>query len=216
MKRRAVIEDAIGETRAAVYEGRRLVEFHLRRHVHGPEGAMTPQARDIFTGRVTAIDPSVAGAFIDLGNGFAGLLKFASRKKLPKLTEGLLLDVEISRAAIGGKGANLTYIGEASLNKAGPVKQNNLREHLQLLYPDITFEETSVSALDDAVERHIAVKGGGAVTFDQTQALLAIDVDKGEALTPLDSSIAASWRIDCDRFSKLTSTETSYISFEKP
>jgi len=187
MKRRAVIEEAIGETRAAVYEGRKLVEFHLRRHI----AAAPPRARDIFTGRVIAVDPSVAGAFVDLGGGVSGLLKFASRKTLPKLTEGLLLDVEISRAGIGGKGANITYVGEASRDKVGAVKQHNLREYLSLLYPDITFDETSVSALDDAVERQIAIKGGGSVTFDQTQALLAIDVDKGEAATPLDSSLAA-------------------------
>jgi len=187
MKRRAVIEDAIGETRAAVYEGRRLVEFHLRRHINAPR----PQARDIYTGRVTAIDPSVAGAFVELGDGPAGLLKFASRKTLPKLTEGLLIDVEISRAAIGGKGPNLTYVGDASRDKAGAVKQHSLRDYLTLNYPNITFDETSVSALDEAVERQIAVKGGGSVTFDQTQALLAIDVDKGEAATPLESGMAA-------------------------
>ena len=140
---------------------------------------------------MTAIDPSVAGAFVELGDGVSGLLKFASRKTLPKLTEGLLLDMEISRAGIGGKGPNLNYIGEASRDKTGPVKQHKLREYLTLNYPGITFDESSVSALDDAVERQIAVKGGGSVTFDQTQALLAIDVDKGVAATPLDSAMAA-------------------------
>ena len=188
MRRRAVIEDAIGETRAAIYEGRRLVEFHLRRHISPAKPA---HARDIFTGRVTAIDPSVAGVFVDIGVGPAGLLKFASRKSLPKLTEGMLLNVQISRAAIGSKGPNLTFIGEASADKVGPVKQNTLREYLTLKYPAITFDDTSVSAIDDAVERRIAVKGGGSVWFDQTQALLAIDVDKGEGLSPLESSISA-------------------------
>ncbi len=187
MKRRAVIEDAIGETRAAIYEGRHLVEFHLRRHIE----TAPPRSRDIFTGRVTAIDPSVAGAFVDIGSGPAGLLKFSSRKTLPQLTEGLLLDVEISRAAIGTKGPNLSYVGEASRDKIGAVKRHDLREYLTLKYPNISFENTSVSSLDDAVERQIAVKGGGSVTFDQTQALLAIDVDKGEAATPLNSAIAA-------------------------
>ncbi|MEP1230550.1 MAG: ribonuclease E/G [Litorimonas sp.] len=187
MKRRAVIEDGIGETRAAVYEGRRLVEFHLRRHV-GPHMA---RAKDIYTGRVSAVDPSVAGAFVDLGIGPAGLLKFSSRKALPKLTEGMLIDVEISRAAIGTKGPNLKFTNEASRDAVGPVKCNNLREYLTLKYPEIIFEETSVSALDDAVERNIAIKGGGSVWFDQTQALLAIDVDKGSESSPLDNSLAA-------------------------
>lgn len=193
MKRRAVIEAAIGETRAAVYEGRRLVEFHLRRHIHASDNVKTmPQPRDIFTGRVTKVDPSVAGAFVDLGTGPIGLLKFASRKTLPQLTEGLLLDVEISRGAIGDKGPNLLYAGPASSDKIGPTVQHSLEDYLTLLYPGITFDQATVSTLDDAVERQIAVKGGGSVTFDQTQALLAIDVDKGEAATPFESAVAAS------------------------
>lgn len=193
MKRRAVIESAIGETRAAVYEGRRLAEFHLRRHIHAPNDIKTsPQPRDIFTGRITKVDPSVAGAFVDLGTGPIGLLKFASRKTLPQLTEGLLLDVEISRGSIGDKGPNLLYAGPASCDKAGPVVQHSLQDYLSLLYPDITFDQAMVSTLDDAAERQIAVKGGGRITFDQTQALLAIDVDKGEAATPLESALAAS------------------------
>lgn len=195
MKRRAVIEDAIGETRAALYEGRKLAEFHLRRHV----GPQFPRAGDIYTGRIIAVDPSVAGAFVDLGEGQAGLLKFASRKDLPKLTEGLLLDVIIARAAIrsasNAKGPNVHYHAEASRETVGVVKSLSLRESLEQQYPGITFEDSTVSALDDGAEIRLALKGGGSVTFEQTQALLAIDVDKGEAASPYECSVAAAYLI---------------------
>jgi len=51
MKRRAVIEAAIGETRAAVYEGRRMVELHLDR-----PWQTTPRTGDIYAGRITSVD----------------------------------------------------------------------------------------------------------------------------------------------------------------
>lgn len=187
MKHRAVIEQAIGETRAAIYAGRRLVEFHLRRETQQAR----PKPKDIFTGRVLSLDPSVAGAFIDLGIGPPALLRFNARKSFPQLQEGLLLDVEVSRAAMSNKGPNLTYHGPASRDKVGGVKQHDLQAYLSLIYPDITFETASISSLDAALDRQIAVKGGGMITIEQTQALLAIDVDKGQARLAYDNCLQA-------------------------
>ena len=48
MKRRCVIEECIGETRAAVYEGRRLVELYVRRW----SDSNTPRQGDIFAGKI--------------------------------------------------------------------------------------------------------------------------------------------------------------------
>ncbi len=186
MKRRAVIEEAIGETRAAVYEGRRLTELHLRRSTR-----KKAYAGDICTGRVVAVDPAIAGAFVDIGEEKPGVLKFSGHKDLPKLTEGLHLDVKITKAGIGGKGPNLTYIGPASLDKAGPVKALSLEAYLSEIYPNIDYESAPVSIIDTACERTLALKCGGSVTFEQTQALLAIDVDKGSANTAMDACLQA-------------------------
>lgn len=63
MKRRCVIEYCIGETRAAIYENKKLVELHLRRFSND----LDPYVGDIFIGKVSKIDQSIGGAFVDLG-----------------------------------------------------------------------------------------------------------------------------------------------------
>lgn len=181
MKRRAVIEQAIGETRAAVYEGRKLVELHLDRW----SDASRPKIRERWTGRISAIDSSLGGAFVTLGEGGDGLLPFRGHGKieggLPRLTEGELIDIVVVKEAISEKGPVLRYIDGPTLKQPGAVKRLDLQARLTLRFPDIVFEETSVGAHDQATERHIAIAGGGSITIDSTQALIAIDVDKGNA-----------------------------------
>ena len=178
MKRRAVIEDAVGETRAAIYEGRRLVELHVDR-----PWQTAPQTGDNYTGRVTSIDPSVAGAWVDLGAlASPALLPFAAQRDMPKLTEGQAVDVAILRSQIGQKGATVRYLGESTANP-GVTKRLSLCDRINLRFPSVTFDEAAVNAVDAACERSLALPGGGAITLEQTQALLAIDVDKGGAVS---------------------------------
>ena len=178
MKRRAVIESAIGETRAAIYEGRRMVELHVDR-----PWQRTPRTGDIYTGRVTTVDPSVAGAWVDIGSDAApALMPFAAQRDMPKLTEGQAVEVSILRSQIGPKGATLRFLAESEA-KPGLVKKLTLRERLSERLLDLTFDEASVNAVDSACEISLALPGGGSITIEQTQALLAIDVDKGEAIS---------------------------------
>jgi len=152
MKYRAVIENAIGETRAAVYEGRRLVELHLERESQ----KILPQTGDEYCARVTSLEPSLNGAFLDLGQNQQGFLTFMNNAAMPRLVEGIHIRVIVTRPETEEKNTTV-----------------------KTRFPKITFDEASVSVLDDAVERRIALKGGGAITIDQTQALLAIDVGLG-------------------------------------
>jgi len=176
MKRRAVIEEAIGESRAAIYEGRRLVELHVERNWQS-----TPRHGDIYTGQVSSIDASVAGLWVDLGgDALPGLLPFAAQKNMPRLTEGQKVEVEILRSQIGSKGATLSFLDEADV-QPGVKTRLDLKGRLQRKYPGLTFDEAAVNAVDEACEIHIALSGGGSITLEQTQALLAIDVDKGGA-----------------------------------
>ena len=178
MKRRAVIEAAIGETRAAVYEGRRMVELHLDRPWQS-----TPRTGDIYAGRITSVDPSVAGAWVDIGADAApALLPFAAQKHMPRLTEGEGVEVSILRSQIGPKGATLRYLSESD-KKAGLVKKLTLQERLLERFPGITMDEAAVNAVDSACDTQLALPGGGSITMEQTQALLAIDVDKGSAVS---------------------------------
>lgn len=177
MKRRAVIEHAVGETRAAVYEGRRLVELYVDR-----PWQTNPRAGDRYYGRVTSIDASVAGSWVDIGNkSLPALLPFAAQRDMPKLTEGQSVEVSILRSQIGSKGATLRYIQEAE-GKVGCLQKLSLKERLLSRYPELTFDEAAVNAVDSASESILALPGGGSITLEQTQALLAIDVDKGGAV----------------------------------
>ena len=178
MKRRAVIEHAIGERRAAIYEGRRMVELHLDR-----PWQTTPRAGDIYTGRIRSIDASVAGAWVDIGPQAApALLPFAAQKQMPKLQEGQGVEVSVLRSQIGPKGATLKYHNESGA-KPGLVTKLTLKERLSQRFPEITFDEAAVNAVDAACDGQIALPGGGSITLEQTQALLAIDVDKGGAVS---------------------------------
>jgi len=178
MKRRAVLEHAIGETRAAVYEGRRLVELHVDR-----VWVSTPQSGDVYTAKVTSIDPSVAGAWVDLGDqALPGLLPFAAQRNMPRLTEGQSVEVSVIRSQIGIKGATVKFITESGA-PIGLKTKLSLKERLALKFEGLTFDEASVNAIDEVCERQIGLPGGGSITLEQTQALLAIDVDKGSSVS---------------------------------
>ena len=187
MKHRAVLEKSIGETRAAVYEGRRLVELHVERDSQ----KSVPQSGDIYLARIANLEPSLNGAFVNLGGSHSGFLSFTNNQAMPKVTEGELLEVLVIRPPISGKEATLRYLKPAESGKPGPVEKVDLKTRLSARFKGITFDEATVSVLDEATDRRIALKGGGAVTFDQTQALLAIDVDKGQGKTALDVALAA-------------------------
>jgi Ribonuclease G/E len=178
VNRRAVIEHAVGEDRAAIYQGRRLVELHVDR-----PWQKAPRTGDQFIGRVTNIDPSVAGAWVDIGSDAApALLPFAAQKNLPKLIEGQSVEVTVLRSQIGAKGATLRYLAE-SPGAPRCVNKLDLKDRLLQRYPDLTFDEASVNAIDAACETILALPGGGSITLEQTQALLAVDVDKGSAVS---------------------------------
>ena len=162
MKIRAVIDRGVGETRCAVYESKRLVEIHLRRWSDNN----LPRLGDIFAGRVTAIDKSLGGAFVELGqitkDGPSGLLKFTDMSGAPRLTEGAMIKVEITRESISGKGPVLKFIGETDLKKPRPLVQITLEDFLKRRFgPELIIEAAPVNHIEDAVTTQIALSGGG-------------------------------------------------------
>ncbi len=183
MKRRAVIEDAVGECRALVYEGRRMVELHVDRPWQN-----TPRTGDLYSARVTSIDASVAGAWVEIAKDTApALLPFAAQRGMPRLEEGQSVEVAVLRSQIGKKGATVRYIGETE-KPTGLLKKLTLRERLSERFENITFDVAAVNAIDDACDTSVALPGGGSITVEQTQALLAIDVDKGAAISAANAA----------------------------
>ncbi len=137
-----------GEVRVAAVADDRLIDYAVWRP-GSPDGV-----GDIHWGRVTAIVPAMAGAFVALTGGPSsgsshssslGSSPGSSEGFLPDsegakgLTEGTILPVRIVRAPLGGKGPRLTArvgdvpaTGEAGLIRRGP---DPLRE-LAARYPD--------------------------------------------------------------------------------
>jgi len=146
MKRRCVIENCIGETRAAIYEGRKLVELYVRRETDADK----PRQGNVFAGRVAKIDQSIGGVFIDIGTQHDGLFKFTNSPNAPRFTEG-----QMAR------------------------------------FDGIEFAEAAVSVIDEATETELAIKGGGTICIERTRALVAIDVDKGTAVSSFHVCMAA-------------------------
>lgn len=177
MKRRCVIEEAVGETRAVVFEGKTPVEAYVRRWTEADK----PRVGDIFAGRVIEIDKSMGAAFMDMGTKPNGFLKFSNAPGAPRFTQGMLIAVEVTREAEPGKGPVLKYHGETDLDKPAKISGDNLMAFVAKRYPNIKFDNASVSVIEAATEREIAVPGGGDIAIDFTRALVAIDVDKGPA-----------------------------------
>jgi len=187
MKRRCIIENCIGETRAAIYEGRRLVELFVRRETDADK----PRQGDVFAGRVSTIDQSLGGAFIDIGTPHHGLFKFTNSPNAPRFTEGQMAEFEVSKATEIGKGPVLKFKQLTQANKPGKISGDDLKAFIAKRFEGIEFKEAAVSVIDEATETELAIRGGGTISIDRTRALVAIDVDKGTAVSSFDVCMAA-------------------------
>ncbi|WP_371395974.1 ribonuclease E/G [Fretibacter rubidus] len=187
MKHRIVIEHAVGETRAAVYEGKSIAELYVRRWSE----AGKPRAGDIVCGRITRIEPQMDAAFVDLGFGPDGFLKFTNAQGAPRLSEGRYIQVLVTRDAEDDKGPVLKFDSVADGEKIGLIKAQSLEEFLLTRFPNAKVDKAAVNAVDDALEIEVAIAGGGDIAIEQTRALVAIDVDKGYAPSGFDVSLSA-------------------------
>ncbi len=187
MKRKCVIENAIGETRAAVYEGKILAELYTRRW----SDADKPKLGDIFAGRVRRIEPSLGAAFIDLGAEPDGFFKFTTAPNAPRLTEGARVRAEITREGEADKGPNVRVLGSLKDSTPGRISGVDLSGFISARFPGITFEQARVNTLIEAIESVIAIPGGGTLAIEHTRALTAIDIDSGSAASPFAVAKAA-------------------------
>jgi len=104
-----------GQTaRIAVLHGDNLAEYGLW-NPESPDGV-----GDVFTARITARAPAMAGSFLDLG-GETGFLPDSAGAA--RLTEGSYLTVRVSRAAQSGKGPRLAAVAEPPGQKPGLIRR---------------------------------------------------------------------------------------------
>ena len=184
-----------GEIRVATLRGQKLLDYAIWRPGL-PDGV-----GDIHRGRVTAVMPSMAGAFVALADG-DGFLPDSEGGK--GLTEGAILPVRVTRAAQGGKGPRLSAKLTAPI-APGPVgliaRGPGPVERFAAANPDasVTIDEPAVAAtlpmrcaivphaFDDDIESQVdalsdsivALSGGASLSIHPTPALVAIDTDTG-------------------------------------
>lgn len=187
MKRRAVIEEAVGETRAAVFEGKKLIELHAWRW----SDIGKPRAGDIFSGRISRIETSLGAAFVELGSGPDGFLKFSNAPGAPRLNEGKYINVFVTRDAEPGKGPILKFEGIAEGTDKGVIKTKTMQDFIADRFEGISFDTAAVNAVDEALDVELSIPGGGSIAIERTRALIAIDIDKGAANSGFDVSLAA-------------------------
>ncbi len=167
-----------GEVRVAVVRGAHLLDYAIWRPGL-PDGV-----GDIHRGRVTAVMPAMAGAFVALTDG-DGFLPDSEGAK--GLTEGTILPVRITRAAVGGKGPRLTARltqtipqGPAGLIARGP----SAVERFATTYPnaplttgDSAFDDELEAQIDALADPDVALPSGARLSIHPTPALVAIDTD---------------------------------------
>jgi hypothetical protein len=190
-----------GEARVAAVDAAGLVDYAIWRP-GAPDGV-----GDLHRGRVTAIVPAMAGAFVAIG-GADGFLPDSEGAK--GLSEGSIIAVRVTRAPQGGKGPRLTAkipaadaalagTGAPALLRRGPGAIERLAAcHagvpvlvddpalLALLRPLLGGRLSLVAhAFDDDVETAVAelgtpratLPGGAVMQVAPTPALTAIDID---------------------------------------
>jgi len=160
---------------------------------------------DVYTARITACVPAMAGSFADLG-GETGFLPDSAGAA--KLTEGSYITVRITRAAAGGKGPRLAAVDEPPGEKPGlrrlgpgpllalcarfPQAAVIIDDYAWLatmrgaLGTRIAYQATTFDAvLEDEIatlgESHVTLPGGAVMHIEPTAALTAIDIDGGAA-----------------------------------
>jgi len=169
------IEQAIGEERAAVIDHKRDIEYYVRRW----SDRDTARKGEVFSARVLRIDKDMMAAFVDMGSGDNGLLRFSMAVNAPRLVEGALVRVEVLRQAEPGKGPLVRFMEPSGADKPGKEKTIDLRQAISARYPGIKFEDGHINGIDEAAETEIALQGGGFVTIEHTRAGTMIDVDTG-------------------------------------
>jgi len=208
-----LINAAPGETRLALVEDGRLVEYvNSRLGAHSLVGA-------IYLGRVANVSKALDAAFIDLGLDRPALLAFADTKQgAPKLIEGAPVIVRVLRDATQDKGAKLTgrvdhdppahVKAPAMLVPAPDPVEAFLASRMQSGWRIIAdsprsgaelrrastpiFSEYDVDVqLEAALQPMVPLGDGASLVIEETAALVAIDVNTGPRGAPHAVNLAA-------------------------
>jgi len=185
--------------RIALLNGDILTEYALWK-LESPDGV-----GDVYTARITARAPAMAGSFLDLG-GETGFLPDSAGAA--NLTEGSYLTVRVTRAAQSGKGPRLSAVAESPGQKPGLIRRGpgpllelagrfpaaaividdhalmaTMRPALEgrMSYKTPAFDAVLEDEIAGLAEPAAALPQGAVMHISTTPALTAIDIDAGAA-----------------------------------
>ncbi|MDE8350127.1 MAG: ribonuclease E/G [Acidocella sp.] len=195
-----------GDTaRIALVNGDELREYILW-NLAQPDGV-----GDIYTGRLTAKLPAMAGSFVDLG-GVDGFLPDSA--SAPGLSKGSYISVQVTRAPQGGKGPRLALLAEPPADRPGLLRRGpgplpellrrfpkaevfiddyaliaRLRPTMaaRMAYQADAFDAVLEDEIAGLAEPTAALGQGAKMHIAATAALTAIDIDAGAASGDLNA-----------------------------
>ena len=177
--RRIYLDRGVGETRGIVTLDGRPERLILRRD----DEDMRLMLGARLVGRVASVEPAIATAFLDLGDGLQAILPF---KPDSKPVRGSPLEIEIRSEPRAGKLATVRLIGAGEgtprLLAPPPDTAAVLRSFVRdaELIEGTEARRLADEAEGEALETLHPLPGGGTLAIEPTRALTAIDVDVGE------------------------------------
>lgn len=171
-----------GETRGIVARDGRFERLIIHRDDDVPNHRLGAHV----AARVTGVDVSLGGAFVDVGGGppFA----FLPLKRDHRLTEGARIEAVVTVEPRGGKGPAIRLIGPAEGEPRLLTPGPDMNEILGRLAPDTTPIQgvAAIQAARDAEEEALAegavfAEQGVDLAVERTRAMVAVDVDHAGA-----------------------------------
>lgn len=182
-RRRIFLDRTPGETRGVVMLDDQPERLLIRRDDDDPQTQLGAR----LVARVVNVEPALATAFLELGNGCEAILPF---KPDARPVRGQAIEIEIRNEARRGKLAVARQIGVAEgaprLIAAAPDTEAELR----VLVRDAALEtgrparEAADEAEAEALDVVYPLPGGGDLAIEPTRALTAVDIDLGERKGP--------------------------------
>ncbi|MCC7268958.1 MAG: ribonuclease E/G [Caulobacteraceae bacterium] len=181
-ERRFFLDQGAAQARAVVTLGGLPERLLLARDDEGDDAG--PQLGERYRARVRRFEPSLATAFLDLGEGREAVL--AARPGEAGARNGQALTVEIKSEARAGKAAVARFLeaAEGAPERLAPAP--SIAEQIAALARGQAVEEgPAARAAADEAEAAVlqpvhGLPGGGSIAVEPTRALTAIDVDLGE------------------------------------
>jgi Ribonuclease G/E len=178
-ERRIFLDRALGESRGVVTLDGQPERLIVRRD--GDDPRLLMGARLI--ARVAHLEPALATAVLDLGEGAEAILPFKSDARPVR---GETIEVEIRSEPRRGKLAIARRLGEGEgrprLAHPAPSLEDELRGYAR--QADIVEGRAARDAADEAEAEALEVlhpiPGGGTLAIEPTRALTAVDIDLGE------------------------------------